>query len=97
MSGTPDLTMPPSRDEVISLVLEERRRELPLGHMKRYLDLKRFCLEAGKPWAKTKITHQLGSETFEGTIDAPLFVLPIVNPILLFNPHWGIPPDTRPF
>lgn len=97
VTGTPDLTMPASRDEVIQLVLEERRRELPLGHLKRYLDLKRFCTEAGKPWSKTKITHQLGTETFEAAIDGPAFVLPIVNAILLLNPHWGIPPDTRPF
>lgn len=97
VTGTPDLDMPASQDEVIRLVLEERRRELPLGHIKRFLDLKRFCLEPGKPWGKTRITHQLGTETFEGTIDDPLFVLPIPNAVLNFNPQWGVPPDTRPF
>lgn len=97
VSGTPDLALPATQDEVIQLVLDERRRELPAGHFKRFLDLKRLCLETGKPWGKTKITHQLGTETFEGTIDAPLFVLPISNAVLLLNPHWGIPPDTRPF
>lgn len=97
VTGTPDLVQPATKDEVIRLVLDERRRELPLGHIKRFLDLKRFCLEADKPWGKTKITHKLGAETFEGTIDNPLFVLPKTNAVLLFNSHWGIPQDTRPF
>ncbi|UYQ91227.1 RagB/SusD family nutrient uptake outer membrane protein [Chitinophaga horti] len=97
VTGTPDLAMPASQDEVIKLVLDERRRELPLGHIKRFMDLKRFCLEPDKPWGKTKVVHTLGSETFEGTIDAPLFVLPIPNTILRFNPQWGIPLDERPF
>lgn len=97
VTGTPDLAIPASADEAIRLVLEERRRELPLGHLKRFMDLKRFCLEPGKPWAKTKVVHKLGTETFEAAIDSPLFTLPISNPVLSFNPQWGIPLDTRPF
>ena len=97
VTGTPDLTMPASADEVIRLVLEERRRELPMGHQKRFMDLKRFSLETGKPWAKTKIEHKMGTETFEGTVDSPLFTLPISNNILNFNPQWGIALDLRPY
>ncbi|GGH64204.1 hypothetical protein HNQ91_002355 [Filimonas zeae] len=97
VTGTPDLALPASADEAIRLVLEERRRELPVGHLKRFMDLKRFCLEPGKPWAKTKIVHELGAEQYEGTIDSPLFTLPIANNVLSFNPEWGIPLDTRPF
>lgn len=98
VTGTPDLTMPAGgKDAVIQLVLDERRRELPLAHLKRFFDLKRFCLEPGKPWGKTTIVHTLGSETFEAKIDDPVFVLPKTNSVLIFNPQWGIAPDTRPF
>ena len=97
VSGTPPLTMPASQDAVIQLVLDERRRELPLGHIKRFMDLKRFAAEPGKPWSKTKIVHQLGAQTFEGIIDSPAFILPISNTILTYNPQWGIPLDTRPY
>lgn len=97
VTGTADLPTPASQDEVIQIVLEERRRELPLGHIKRLLDLKRFCLEPGKPWGKTKVMHTMGAETFEATIDHSLFVLPISNNVLFFNPQWGLQPDTRPF
>jgi hypothetical protein len=96
-TGTPDLTMPATEDEVIQLVLQERRRELPLGHLKRFMDLKRFCLDQGKPWSKTKITHRLGSNTYEGVVDSKDFILSISNSVLKFNPQWGIPLDTRPF
>lgn len=97
VAGTPDLAMPAGQDAVIDLVLQERRRELPLAHMKRFFDLKRFCLESGKPWGKTTISHNVGTETYEGKIDDPLFILPKTNSVLIFNPHWGIAPDTRPF
>jgi len=97
VTGTPPLAMPATQDLVIQLVLDERRRELPLGHIKRFMDLKRFAAEPGKPWSKSKIVHQLGTVTFQGTVDSPDFMLPISNTILLFNPQWGIPLDTRPY
>jgi starch-binding outer membrane protein, SusD/RagB family len=95
-TGTPALTVG-TQDQVINAVLDERRRELPLGHIKRFMDLKRLVLDAGKPWAKTKVTHKLGAETFEANIDSKAFVLPIPNTVLIFNPQWGIPLDTRTF
>lgn len=95
-TGTPALGIG-SQTEVIQQVLEERRRELPLGSFKRFLDLKRLCLETGKPWSKTKITHKIGTEVHEGIIDSKDFILTISNLILKFNPQWNIPLDGRPF
>lgn len=96
VTGTPPL-VPGTQDQVIQMVLDERRRELPLGGSKRLLDLKRFVLETGKPWSKSKITHTVGSTVYEGTVDSPDFMLPISNVYLKFNPQWGVPLDTRPF
>ncbi|MEZ2442350.1 RagB/SusD family nutrient uptake outer membrane protein [Chitinophaga sp. RCC_12] len=95
-TGTPTLPVG-SQDEVIQQVLDERRRELPLGSFKRFLDLKRLCLETGKPWCKPKIQHKIGTETHEGTVDSKDFILTISNVILKFNPQWNIPLDGRPF
>ncbi|MDR6565048.1 RagB/SusD family nutrient uptake outer membrane protein [Chitinophaga ginsengisegetis] len=95
-TGTPTLPVG-SKDEVIQQVLDERRRELPLGSFKRFLDLKRLCLETGKPWCKPKIQHKIGTETHEGTVDSKDFILTISNVILKFNPQWNIPLDGRPF
>ncbi len=95
-TGTPPLTVG-SQDEVIAAVLQERRRELPAAGIKRFLDLKRFVLEPGKPWHKSKIVHSLGSERFEAAIDSDFFILNISNTILQYNPHWNVPLDTRPY
>jgi hypothetical protein len=94
--GTPQLTAG-TPDEVIQLVLEERRRELPIGGFKRFLDLKRFTLDNGKPWSKSQITHKVGGQTYKGTIDSKDFIVPISNVVLKFNPNWGIPLETRPY
>lgn len=97
-TGTPQLSEAGlSTDQVIQAVLDERRRELPIGSIKRFLDLKRFSLEAGKPWSKAKVLHKVGTESFEGTVNSGTFILPISNTILKFNPNWGVPLDTRPF
>lgn len=95
-TGTPLLTVG-TQDQVIAEVLKERRRELPASGIKRFLDLKRFVLDAGKPWQKTKIVHKLGAETFEAVIDSDLFIMNIANTILQYNPHWNVPLDTRTF
>lgn len=95
-TGTPPLVAG-TQDEVIKWVLEERRRELPIGGYKRFLDLKRFTLDAGKPWAKTQITHTIAGQNYTGTIDSKDFIIPISNVVLKFNPNWGIPLETRPF
>ncbi|NSL87263.1 RagB/SusD family nutrient uptake outer membrane protein [Chitinophaga sp. Mgbs1] len=96
LTGTP-LLSGGTQDEVIQQVLDERRRELPLGGFKRFLDLKRLCLDAGKPWAKATVRHQLGNTFYEGRVDSRDFILTISNVILKFNPQWNIPLDGRPF
>lgn len=95
-TGTPELTAG-TQDEVIQWVLEERRRELPIGGFKRFLDLKRFTLDNGKPWSKSEITHKIAGQTYKGTIDSKDFIVPISNVVLKFNPNWGIPLETRPY
>ncbi len=64
-TGTPPLAVG-TQDEVIAAVLQERRRELPASGIKRFLDLKRFVLDAGKPWQKTKVVHTLGQKPSKG-------------------------------
>jgi hypothetical protein len=96
-TGTPDLTIPASQDQAIEMVLNERRRELPAGHLKRFLDLKRLSLDNGKGWTKTSITHKAGSTEFNGLIDSKDFILSIPNIVLRSNPGWGIPLDNRPY
>jgi hypothetical protein len=90
--GTLEL-VPGTQDEVIAAVLAERRRELAMGGLKRFMDLKRLTLDAGKPWRKLKVVHQVGTTTFEGVIDSKDFTLNISNEVLKFNPAWGIPID----
>lgn len=94
--GTPQLTVG-SQDDVINQVLQERRRELPIGGIKRLLDLKRFTLDAGKPWAKTQITHTVGTASYTGTVDSPDCILTISNTVLQYHPQWGIQLDNRPW
>lgn len=95
-TGTPALTVT-TQDQVIQQVLDERRRELPIGGLKRFLDLKRFVLETGKPWSKSQITHTVGAQSYTGKVDSHDFIFNIVNTVLQYNPQWGIPLDTRPF
>ncbi|WP_346316129.1 RagB/SusD family nutrient uptake outer membrane protein [Chitinophaga sp. YIM B06452] len=96
VTGTPPLAVG-TQEEVIKAVLDERRRELPIGSIKRMLDLKRFVLEPGKPWHRAKITHMVGAEKFEANVDSDFFILNISNTILQYNPGWNIPLDTRPY
>jgi starch-binding outer membrane protein, SusD/RagB family len=95
-TGTPPLTVG-TQDEVIKQVLDERRRELPIGGTKRFLDIKRLALDAGKPWSKAEITHAVGPQSYTGKVDSQDFILTISNTILSFNPQWGIPLDSRSF
>lgn len=96
VTGTPDLTTG-TQDQVIQWVLEERRRELPIGGLKRFMDLKRFTLDAGKPWSKSQVTHTIAGQSYTATIDSKDFIFPISNVVLKFNPNWGIPLENRPF
>ncbi len=94
-TGTPELTAADlnSADKVIEEVINERRRELPLSSPKRFFDLKRLCLDAGKPWCKEQITHVLKGVSYTADVDSEYFVLPIRNAVLKWNPQWNIPMD----
>lgn len=91
-TGTPAFTTTNS-DVAINEIIKERRIELPVGSIKRFLDLKRLCLDTGKPWSKTSITHVLKGRTYKADIDSKYFIIPIKNTILQYNPQWGIPQD----
>lgn len=87
-TGTAELTLGSlSQDEVTKLVLDERRKELAFRTLKRFLDLKRFSLEVGKPWHKDKVIHTIGATQYEGTI-ADKFQLKIPKVIEEYNKHW---------
>ncbi|WP_316839455.1 RagB/SusD family nutrient uptake outer membrane protein [Pedobacter gandavensis] len=92
--GTPNLVMG-SQDEVITAVLDERRRELAILGLKRFMDLKRFSLDVGKPWNKMKISHQFDGQLYQGMIDSKDFIFPIPNSVIQYNPQWGVPLDNR--
>lgn len=86
-----------SQDAVIEEVLNERRRELPVGSPKRFLDLKRLVLDKGKPWAKESITHIINGTSYSANVNSDYFRIPIQNDIILKNPHWGLEIETRPW
>ena len=78
-------------DALLEEILKERRREQPLVSIQRTIDLKRYALDAGKPWSKQTIEHQCGNKTYTKSItDAYFQSLPIDNAILEYNPQWGI-------
>ncbi|MEG1485340.1 MAG: RagB/SusD family nutrient uptake outer membrane protein [Bacteroidales bacterium] len=91
-TGTPALLIA-GKDNIIAEIVNERRRELPMGSPKRFFDLKRFTNEIGKPWAKESITHIVKGVSYSQKIDSDFFILPIRNEVLRWNPQWGIPMD----
>lgn len=70
------------RNDALQKVLEERRRELAMSGMVRYIDLKRLNQEA--QFAKT-VTHVTGEGTFSLEPNSPLYVLPIPAKVMRFN------------
>lgn len=95
-----DLSGIATADQTVLLneILTERRREQPLVSFQRIVDLKRYALDTGMPWAKTEIVHTAGDRTYRSDINSPIFQsLPIDNGILQYNPEWGIPQDNRPW
>jgi len=86
-----------NKDEVIQEVLNERRRELPVGSQKRFFDLKRFVLETGKPWSIQSITHTVNGTPYTAQVNSEYFRMPIQNDVILKNPHWGLEIETRPW
>ncbi|MES5132352.1 RagB/SusD family nutrient uptake outer membrane protein [Hoylesella timonensis] len=70
------------RNDALQKVLEERRRELAMSGMVRYIDLKR--LNQGAQFAKT-VTHITSEGTFTLEPNSPLYVLPIPAKVMRFN------------
>lgn len=70
------------RNDALQKVLEERRRELAMSGMMRYIDLKRLNQES--QFAKT-VTHVTGEGTFSLEPNSPLYVLPIPAKVMRFN------------
>ena len=70
------------RNDALQKVLEERRRELAMSGMVRYIDLKRLNQEA--QFAKT-VTHVTSEGTFSLEPNSPLYVLPIPAKVMRFN------------
>lgn len=70
------------RNDALQKVLEERRRELAMSGMVRYIDLKRLNQES--QFAKT-VTHVTGEGTFSLEPNFPLYVLPIPAKVMRFN------------
>lgn len=95
-TGTPGLLIS-GQDNIINEIINERRRELPIGSPKRFFDLKRFTNEIGKPWAKESVTHVVQGVSYSQKVNSDFFVLPIKNDVLRWNSHWGIPLDESPW
>lgn len=70
------------RNDALQKVLEERRRELAMSSMVRYIDLKR--LNQDSQFAKT-VTHVTSEGTFTLEPNSPLYVLPIPAKVMRFN------------
>ena len=70
------------KDDALKKVLEERRRELAMSGMVRYIDLKRLNQEVR--FAKSVI-HITGDGTFRLEPNSPLYVLPIPAKVMRFN------------
>jgi hypothetical protein len=67
----------------LTLVLEERRREMIMTGM-RLFDLKRLNLESAL--AKT-VTHTIRTDNYTAEPGSNKLVLPIPNQVLSFNPN----------
>lgn len=85
------------QDDLLHEILKERRREMNIGSNQRLIDLKRYQYDTGKPWSKTVIDHNIGTQVYSKPITDPIFNSKIDNIIINFNPHWGLEPDTRAY
>ena len=70
------------RSDALQKVLEERRRELAMSGMVRYIDLKRLNQD---PLSAKPVTHVTGEGTFTLEPNSPLYVLPIPAKVMRFN------------
>ncbi len=72
-----------SKDEVLKMVIDERRKEFAFVGLTRLIDLKRLNRES---WFAKTITHSAGSE---GTWTLPAndlrYIMPVPENVLSFN------------
>jgi hypothetical protein len=80
------------QDDLLFEVLKERRREMPIGTFQRVFDIKRYVFDAGKPWSKSSIIHNIGAKTYNGAVNNTNFSMRISNNVILLNPQWGLTP-----
>ena len=52
-----------TQDELLEEILNERRRELPIGTYQHFLDIKRYALDTGKPYLGAKPPSRIKSGT----------------------------------
>lgn len=73
-----------SNEEVLKLVIDERRREFAFNGITRLIDLKRLNREA---WFAKTITHSAGSEgTWTLEPNDLRYIMPVPENVLSFNP-----------
>lgn len=79
-----------TQDQLLEEILKERRREQPMESFQRIFDLKRYVLDAGKPWCKTVITHKVGEKVYSAQVTMESFRMRIANSYIKYNPQWGL-------
>ena len=72
-----------TKDEVLKMVIDERRKEFAFIGLTRLIDLKRLNRES---WFAKTITHSAGSEgTWELPANDPRYIMPVPENVLSFN------------
>lgn len=71
-----------TKQQVLKLVIDERRREFAFNGIYRLVDLKRMNREAG--FAKT-ITHSVAGQTWELPANDPRYIMPVPLNVLDYN------------
>ena len=71
-----------TREEVLQLVLDERRREFAFMGFTRFFDLKRLNCE---PAHEKTVVHTVGNETWTLPPNDPRYILPVPDTVLEFN------------
>ncbi|MDR3008103.1 SusD family protein [compost metagenome] len=95
------LAVPATRKEVMDLVINERRRELPIG-FHRFFDLKRFNLEPD--YAKTLVrvfpivNKTVEQKTYTLAPNSRMYIIPFPLDVMKLNPNLRLNTDeTVPF
>lgn len=72
-----------SKEEVLKMVIDERRKEFAFVGLTRLIDLKRLNRES---WFAKTIVHSAGNEgTWELPANDPRFIMPVPDNVLSFN------------